>query len=96
MRGLSGTGRARSNRHDEAYWDRLRRQFQNCEYDHSGAYAEYGPRRVNGVTEIEIRMENTEQNLNSATYQHMNHLGEFHPKASDRLLHLTKLKFAVK
>ena len=95
MRGLKGTGRARSNRHDDAYWQRLRRQFENCEYDHTGAYSEYGPRRVNGVTEIEERMEHTEANLNSKTYQHMKHLGEFHPRSSDRLLHLSKLKFGV-
>ena len=95
VRGLKGTGSAKSNRHDDDYWERLKGQFENCEYDHTGAYSEYGPKRVNGVTELEARMENTEKNLNSVTYQHMNHLDEFNPRSSDRLLHLTKLKFGA-
>lgn len=39
---LRGTGRGmhstKSQKHDKAYWDRLRRQFEACDYPHAGAY----------------------------------------------------------
>lgn len=39
---LKGTGRGmhtqKVQKHDKAYWDRLRRQFEACDYPHAGAY----------------------------------------------------------
>lgn len=32
-------GARKSQRHDDRYWDRLRREFQTCTYQHGGAYA---------------------------------------------------------
>ena len=39
MPGKSGrSGRYAVQRHDDAYWARLRKEFENCEYENSGAY----------------------------------------------------------
>lgn len=40
MRANAGTGKKRGNSHTEEYWKRLKKQFKNSSYDHTGAYSE--------------------------------------------------------
>jgi hypothetical protein len=82
----SGAGRQKANTHSDAYWDRLRSEFQNCEYGHSGAYNEIHDHRSAEIVDLERRIDENEAILNSPLYQHMKTMGEFRTRASDRLL----------
>jgi hypothetical protein len=84
------TGKA--NSHDDDYWDRLKKQFRTCQYDHSGAYAAQNRTKSSDMKNFERNLENTERNVQSASYQHLRKSGYFHPRPSDRLLPLTRLK----
>lgn len=89
---MVGKGKGKANSHNGEYWARLRKQFKTCHYDQSGAYAAQRQIKSQAMTELQTRLDNTEQNLQSATYQHLKNTGNFYPRTSDRLLvHLTKL-----
>ena len=42
MKAVTGKGRTLTNTHNEAYWARLKQQFEECSYCHSGAYNSSG------------------------------------------------------
>jgi hypothetical protein len=61
MKGQAGTGRRNNNAHDKKYWDRLKRQFRTCEYDHTGAYGEGRHPKSRAMKALHTRMEDYEQ-----------------------------------
>ena len=40
MKAQAGLNKRKGNSHNKCYWNRLKRQFSACAYDHTGAYSE--------------------------------------------------------
>jgi hypothetical protein len=65
-------------KHTKEYWDRLRKEFQTCEYQHGGAYNE-----VSGlVAGKKIKQTRSEIELREITYKKWRDLPTMEPKTS--------------
>jgi hypothetical protein len=86
MKGRTGKGRIKTNSHDQAYWDRLKTQFESCDYDHSGAYRTFNGGRTPEMAELAASINEVEGILQGTRYQDLRKRDYFKPDRPDRLL----------
>ena len=92
MKSNSGTDRRKGNSHNDRYWDRLKKQFEACAYDHTGAYSELRIRKVSPERkELDRYMDRNERIMQTDGYKSMVAMGRFHLKP-DRLLRAATAK----
>jgi hypothetical protein len=81
MKSQAGKDRRRANRHNGQYWNRLRRQFEACAYDHTGAYSESRPHPISpDIHTLQQQMDTNENIMRTENYQKMKANGHFDPE----------------
>ncbi len=92
MKANTGTGKKHGNSHNDRYWNRLKRQFKACAYDHTGAYSELRQRTKSAeMMKLQRHLEQAEQIMTTGRYQKLKERVSFHIN-TDRLQAVLKLK----
>ncbi len=95
MRGNSGTGRQRGNSHNLRYWRRLKRQFEHCAYDHTGAYSSLKIQaKSREMRQFQRDLEDAETVMATKRYQRLKERLLFNGRP-DRLRAVANLKLPV-
>ena len=69
------------NRHNDAYWARLRRDFKTCSYQNGSAYSPIeGIQLSDGVNEFRTKIRTTEAKLKSVLNQRLNRAATYDPE----------------
>lgn len=77
MRAATGTGRKTTNEHQQKYWGRLKKQFNHCQYDHTGAYSSFREPKSKEMSILQIQLEAVETILHTDKFKKMRGNGGF-------------------
>lgn len=66
----------------DKYWQRLRKEFETCQYNQSGAYGAYNGIRTEGMAEVEARIDRVEVVIKSQKFKRQLDEGGFNDRLS--------------
>ena len=84
-------GKTKKPSRNDAYWQRLKQEFQTCVYENSGAYRELNGDRSPKITEIANEIEETEQVLLTDKHRELRKVGYFEANVPDHQKYLRAL-----